>query len=80
MARSSVRLSFAFVYLPFVHISRIRKNINPGRHQNYSNDRYCNRDLAGQSGEAVFVVQVDDTTPAGTTLVYDGGDSWNRRG
>jgi hypothetical protein len=77
MARSSVRLSLPFVYSLFVHITHIRKIINPTWHQNYSYDRRGNRGLAGESGETILV---DDKTPAWAALGYDGGDRWNWRG
>jgi RHS repeat-associated protein len=50
---------------------------NPAWYQNYSNDRYGNRSMVEQNGEAVWM---DDGAPAGASLGYDGGDNWDWRG
>jgi YD repeat-containing protein len=68
----------AYEYDKLGRLSKVKGGVNafssPTWYQNYSYDRYGNRSMVEQNGDAVWV---DDALPAGASAASEGGDSWN---
>jgi RHS repeat-associated protein len=67
----------AYEYDKLGRLSKVKGGVNafsnPAWYQNYSYDRYGNRSMVEQNGDAVWV---DDALPAGSSAGSDGGDNW----
>jgi RHS repeat-associated protein len=68
----------AYEYDKLGRLSKVKGGVNafssPTWYQNYSYDRYGNRSMVEENGDAVWV---DDALPAGASAASEGGDSWN---
>jgi RHS repeat-associated protein len=68
----------AYEYDKLGRLSKVKGGVdafnNPAWYQSHTYDRYGNRSMVEQNGEAVWV---DDALPAGASAGSDGGDNWN---